>query len=86
MAFKIRDIHQCGAVWHPELVCAAFALGVLFHFAHMTTVFVHHPHSRINQIVRSFVAEGDGVVVEWAINRVAEPVFLFMNGRACASF
>ncbi|MNB87893.1 hypothetical protein D3C75_348980 [compost metagenome] len=61
---------------------AAFTFRVLFHFTHVATVFIHHPHARVDQIVRAFMAERDGAVVKRTVDRVAEPVFLFVDHAA----
>ena len=61
---------------------AAFAFGVLFHLAYIAAVFVDHPHAGIHQIVRAFMTERDGVVVKRTVNRVTQPVLLFVDDAA----
>ena len=63
---------------------AAFALSMRFDFTHVAAVFIHHPHPRIDQVVRAFMAEGDGIVIERTIDRVAQPFFLFVDHAAFA--
>lgn len=84
LALQIRDVHQRGAVRDPEFVGAAFALSMRFDFTHVAAVFIHHPHPRIDQVVRAFMAEGDGIVIERTIDRVAQPFFLFVDHAAFA--
>lgn len=76
LTFQIRDINQRGTVRDPEFVRTAFALGMLFDFPHVTAVFVDHPHPGIDQIVRPFMAEGDGVVVERTVDGMTQPFSL----------
>ncbi|MNP22443.1 hypothetical protein D3C76_1151150 [compost metagenome] len=84
LAFQVRDIHQRRAVRYPELVGAAFAFSMLFNLTHVAAVFVNQPHAGIHQIVRAFMAERDGVVIKRTVDRVTEPVFLFVDHAAFA--
>lgn len=46
-----------------------------FDFANMAAILVDQPHAGVHQIVRPFMAEGDGMVVEGTIDRVSQPDF-----------
>ena len=61
---------------------AAFARGMRFHFADVAAIFIDQPHAGVHQIVRPFMAEGDGVVVEGTIDRVSQPDFFLMDHLA----
>ena len=84
LALQIRDVHQRGAVRYPEFVGAAFAFRMRFDFTHVATVFIYHPHPRIDQVMRPFMAEGDGMVIKRTINRMAQPFPLFVDHAAFA--
>ena len=71
----MRDIVKRGAIRYPEFVRKALTRLVLANLAHVAAVSVDKPHSGIDSIARTFMAEGDGAVVKRAVNRVAEPAF-----------
>ena len=46
-----------------------------FDFANMAAILVDQPHAGVHQIVRPFMAEGDGMVVEGTIDRCPSQIF-----------
>ncbi len=60
----------------------AFAWSMRFDFANMPAILVDQPHAGVHQIVRPFMAEGDGMVVEGTIDRVSQPDFFLMDHLA----
>ena len=80
----VGDIDQRRSVRHPEFMGAAFTLGMIFDFAHIGAVFIDQPHARVDAIVRTFVAEGDGMVVKRTVDGMSQPQTLFKDGLRLA--
>ena len=56
-----------------------------FDFTHVAAIFIDQPHAGVNQIVRPFMAEGDGMVVEGTIDRMSQPDFFLMDHLALSA-
>ena len=82
LAFQIGDVDQRRTVRHPKFMSTAFAWSMRFDFANMAAILVDQPHAGVHQIVRPFMAEGDGMVVEGTIDRVSQPDFFLMDHLA----
>ena len=86
LTFQVRNVDQRGPVRHPKFMCTAFTFRVRFHFPHVAAIFVHQPHAGVDQVVRPFMTEGHGIVIERAIYRMSQPDLLVMNGGAFTRF
>ena len=55
--------------------------GVPLAAAQVRAVFIDEPHARIDQVMGTFMAKGNGVVIKGAVLGVAQPEFFFVNHR-----